>query len=157
LIGAYMAHASFLDCDIDGIIALNSRFHSEKGDDTELPADIVDSAIKPCRSFIYEKELEWRAHWLGLVNTNIFEAEWWSSSGEAVRAVMTEVDAGFVRRESSDRNDGTYSIESTYPLDLERSVQLIAGIRTLRSGIPRTWRAVWWQQFSGRSIASGPD
>lgn len=147
LIGAYLAHASFLECDTDDIIAVTSHFHPGAGRDADFPARVANSATEPCRSFIYELETDWRGYWRGIPDSKNLAAEWHSSSGPPVQATMTEVDSSFLRRESSDRNDGEYKVTFTYGLDRERSVQLISGIRSLPSGIPRPWRAIWWQRL----------
>jgi hypothetical protein len=101
-----------------------------------------------------ETEHDWRGQWSEQRQPRIlplarrrFLARWSYASGGGVCArLILKRRGSFVRRRSSDRNNGRYRTTSREVLDKVRGVTLLGGTRTLTSGVPSVWWAIWWQQ-----------
>jgi hypothetical protein len=120
--------------------------HLTTEDESSVPESLVRSAATPLQAFLCEFEQDWRGHWRG-VGHNEYAASWQSISGTEVTALLAQTGDGFTRTKSSDGNDGVYRVTASLDIDSERSISLVAGLRTLQSGVPGAWRAVWWRRL----------
>jgi hypothetical protein len=174
LVGSYLEGARFRNCTMRGVIALAARLHQRPGDDHELPAELVASSAIDASSYIQEAEQDWYGQWLERAGargrpwtdrvlsirgttTREFSAEWFNlSGGTRIARMLLQRDGTFVRKDSDDRNNGIYRTTSSNVLDRTRRVALVGGTRTLTSGVPSAWSAIWWQQLRSRPTQTIP-
>lgn len=153
LIGSYLEEARFPNCSSwEGVVALGARFHrgerdEVQGDDHEFPSRLARWSVSTAPSFMMENEQDWHGHWLERkgAGRRKFSARWHNPAGGSERAIiLLEEDGTFERTKS--KNNGTYKTTRTEMLDSVRGVALVGGTRTLESGIPSVWWAIWWDQ-----------
>jgi hypothetical protein len=159
LIGSYLEEARFANCSSwEGVVALGARFHrggrdEVHGDERELPSELERWSASTAPSFMMEAEQDWHGHWLEQDGTTRreFTAQWYNPAGGSEKATIVLEENGTFERTAS-RNNGTYKTTCTEILDSVRGVALVGGTRTLRSGIPSVWWAIWWDEHGALPI-----
>lgn len=99
------------------------------------------------------RELDWTGIWIPHENTkDIFKAEWRSPfSNVGVKAEMVKLEDGvhFVRKDSSDGNDGRYVVEKRAWI-IPNKIEYVHGSRTLKTDT-KNWDAVRWVMISSNT------
>jgi Pentapeptide repeats (8 copies) len=164
LIGAYLEDACFNGCTFQDVVAVASRLHDTGRGECRLPDELVVSSSSRSPSYMLESEQGWRGQWFEQRRPRVrplarrrFSARWSHTSGGSAHArIVMKRHGSFVRRHDSDHNNGRYKTTSREVLDRARGVSLVGGTRTLASGVPSVWWAVWWQQRHARPSQAIP-